>query len=82
MRCLEGTARLGMRFVAENPGGHSDAPQLTLARIEWYARDVEELDTAHAARATLTGAIPPTLAAGTLLRSTGPDEPVPGGERP
>ncbi|MFG2756994.1 hypothetical protein [Streptomyces wuyuanensis] len=49
VRCIEGTATLGMGLANRAPDW------LTLTRIEWYGREVEQLDTAHQGRVTLTG---------------------------
>ncbi|MCX4823794.1 hypothetical protein OG883_28755 [Streptomyces sp. NBC_01142] len=50
VRCIEGAAALGMRFRTGSAG------RLTLTRIEWYGREVEQLDTVHSGKVTLTGA--------------------------
>ncbi len=49
VRSIEGTATLGMEFTNRTTG------LLTLTRIEWYGREVEQLETTHHGRVTLTG---------------------------
>ncbi|MEU8999827.1 hypothetical protein AB0C95_34275 [Streptomyces caniferus] len=71
VRCIEGTARLGMTFCHLSPaGGASIAiPQLTLSAIEWYGKQVEQLDTVHAGKVTLSGRGVDTLAKRDVLDS-------------
>ncbi|MEU2261215.1 hypothetical protein ABZ557_13225 [Streptomyces sp. NPDC019645] len=49
VRCIEGTATLGMEFA------NRTTSLLTLTRIEWYGKEVEQLDAVHHGRVTLTG---------------------------
>ncbi|MFI1471775.1 hypothetical protein [Streptomyces wuyuanensis] len=49
VRCIEGNAALGMGLANRSPGW------LTLTRIGWYGKEVEQLDTAHHGRVTLAG---------------------------
>lgn len=64
VRCVEGTAWLGMVFrhpgTGATPG--TATPGILLTAIEWYGRQVEQLDTVHSGRVTLTGAGAETLA--------------------
>ncbi|MEU9112352.1 hypothetical protein AB0D04_11280 [Streptomyces sp. NPDC048483] len=57
VRCIEGTARLGMVFHRPRSAGDAGTatPQFTLTAIEWYGKQVEELDTVHSGKVTLTG---------------------------
>ncbi|MFF9686558.1 hypothetical protein [Streptomyces sp. NPDC014623] len=66
VRCVEGTARLGMVF--HHPGSAA-SPEFSLTAIEWYGRQVEQLDTVHSGRVTLTGAGAETLAKRDVLSS-------------
>ncbi|MET9734681.1 hypothetical protein ABZZ79_29800 [Streptomyces sp. NPDC006458] len=69
VRCIEGTAVLGMQFLGMPPqeeNGDAHAP-LTLEKIEWYGRDVEQLDTVHSGKVTLRGESAKTLTPGTTL---------------
>ncbi|MFD9498000.1 hypothetical protein [Streptomyces sp. NPDC060035] len=71
VRCVEGTARLGMVFrhpgSAASPG--TATPEFSLTAIEWYGRQVEQLDTVHSGKVTLTGAGAETLAKRDVLNS-------------
>lgn len=71
VRCVEGTARLGMEFQhpgpAVSPG--TAAPGFLLTAIEWYGKQVEQLDTVHSGKVTLTGTGVETLAKRDVLNS-------------
>ncbi|MGP3635219.1 hypothetical protein ACTU45_17930 [Streptomyces sp. 24-1644] len=71
VRCVEGTARLGMVFQhpgsAVGPG--TATPGFLLTAIEWYGKQVEQLDTVHSGKVTLTGAGAETLAKRDVLNS-------------
>ncbi|WP_185299468.1 hypothetical protein [Streptomyces finlayi] len=58
VRCIDGTARTGMVFHRVAPGmrTRTDVTPLTLAAIEWYGKQVDQLDTVHSAKVTLAGA--------------------------
>jgi hypothetical protein len=65
VRCIKGTARPGMLFRHIGVTGNAEAVavELELSSVEWYGRKVDQLDTVHSGRVTLTGA-----GAGTLSR--------------
>lgn len=67
VRCLQGTAVRVSRFQA----APVTPEPLTLTRIEWYGREVDQLDTAHSAKVTLTGPQARTLRPGATLTSVG-----------
>jgi hypothetical protein len=71
VRCVEGTARLGMVF--QHPGSvvgpGAATPGFLLTAIEWYGKQVEQLDTVHSGKVTLTGAGAETLAKRDVLNS-------------
>ncbi|MFE4328755.1 hypothetical protein ACFRQM_04650 [Streptomyces sp. NPDC056831] len=71
VRCVEGTARLGMVF--QHPGSAAGpgtaTPGFLLTAIEWYGKQVEQLDTVHSGKVTLTGAGAETLAKRDVLNS-------------
>ncbi|MEV7104337.1 hypothetical protein [Streptomyces atroolivaceus] len=71
VRCIEGTARLGMVFRRD--GSAADAgtamPGFLLTSIEWYGRQVQQLDTVHSGKVTLTGAGAETPAEHDVLKS-------------
>lgn len=70
VRCVMGTAVLGMRFDSALPGVEKGTPaDLRLVKIEWYGREVEQLDTVHSAKVTLTGEAAESLAPGSTLTS-------------
>ncbi|MER7141156.1 hypothetical protein ACIQGA_34565 [[Kitasatospora] papulosa] len=71
VRCIEGTARLGMAFQhpASAAGLGTAAPGLLLTAIEWYGKQVEQLDTVHSGKVTLTGTGAETLAKRDVLNS-------------
>jgi hypothetical protein len=58
VRCIEGTARLGMVFERSGPADVAAVvePSFALTGIEWYGRRVEQLDAVHSGKVTLTGA--------------------------
>lgn len=62
---------LGMEFLTESPKGETDGslPQLTLEKIEWYGREVEQLDTVHSGRVTLRGGSAENVTPGSTLTS-------------
>ncbi|MGA5166171.1 MULTISPECIES: hypothetical protein [Streptomyces] len=72
VRCIEGTARLGMLF--QHPGGATGdadtvAAKLRLSSIEWYGKQVDQLDTVHSGKVTLTGVGAATLSRRDVLSS-------------
>ncbi|WP_329226631.1 hypothetical protein OG488_06080 [Streptomyces sp. NBC_01460] len=71
VRCVEGTARLGMVF--QHPGSAASpgtaTPECSLTAIEWYGRQVEQLDTVHSGKVTLTGTGAERLARRDVLNS-------------
>ncbi len=70
VRCIEGTARLGMVFHRFGTGDNGvDVSQLTLTAIEWYGRQVEQLDTVHSGKVTLVGTGADALAKRDVLDS-------------
>ncbi|MFC9407338.1 hypothetical protein ACFRAA_22310 [[Kitasatospora] papulosa] len=71
VRCIEGTARLGMEFQhpASAAGLGTAAPGLLLTAIEWYGKQVEQLDTVHSGKVTLTGTGAETLAKRDVLNA-------------
>ncbi|MFC9245054.1 hypothetical protein ACFT7S_13760 [Streptomyces sp. NPDC057136] len=71
VRCTEGTARLGMVFhhVAPENQAQAAALSLTLAAIEWYGKQVDQLDTVHSGKVTLAGAGADALAPWDVLDS-------------
>ncbi|UZJ29449.1 hypothetical protein [Streptomyces endophytica] len=71
VRCIDGTARLGMVFRHCGSGSDVSAtePRLTLTAIEWYGKQVEQLDTVHSGKVTLAGSGVATLAKRDVLDS-------------
>jgi hypothetical protein len=65
VRCIQGTAVLNSRFQATSGA----AEMLTLTRIEWYGREVEQLDTVHSGKVALTGTEARLLQPGMTLTS-------------
>ncbi|MEV7884237.1 hypothetical protein ACWD3I_37390 [Streptomyces sp. NPDC002817] len=71
VRCIEGTAVLGMEFLAvpqQEREGEALA-HLVLEKIEWYGREVEQLDTVHSAKVTLSGESAGKISPGSTLTS-------------
>ncbi|WP_406203903.1 MULTISPECIES: hypothetical protein [unclassified Streptomyces] len=68
VRCIEGTAQLGMELHRLAPWKGTASP-LTLVAIEWYGRQVDQLDTMHSAKVTLIGAGADSLAVWGVLDS-------------
>lgn len=71
VRCIEGTAALGLEFLAEMPQeaeGVTPLP-LILEKIEWYGREVDRLDTVHSGKVTLRGEPAGKITSGTTLTS-------------
>jgi hypothetical protein len=66
VRCIEGTARLGIAPT------HGAAAPLTVVAIEWYGRQVDQLDTTHSAKVTFTGSGTDAMAVWEVL-SSAPD---------
>ncbi|MFF9866437.1 hypothetical protein ACF1G0_13560 [Streptomyces sp. NPDC013953] len=64
VRCIEGTARLGMVF--QHP---RTTAGLRLSSIEWYGRQADQLDTVHSGKVTLTGVGAETLCRRDVLSS-------------
>lgn len=58
VRCVEGTARLGMVFhhAGSEAVASTAQPSFLLTGIEWYGRQVEQLDTVHSGKVTFKGA--------------------------
>ncbi|MEV7001078.1 hypothetical protein AB0N62_25780 [Streptomyces sp. NPDC093982] len=71
VRCIEGTARLGMELHRLAPT-HGAAAPLTVVAIEWYGRQVDQLDTTHSAKVTFTGSGTDAMAVWEVL-SSAPD---------
>ncbi|MFJ4122234.1 hypothetical protein ACIP3U_13005 [[Kitasatospora] papulosa] len=71
VRCVEGTAQLGMVFQRPGPtvGKGTAEAGFVLTAIEWYGKQVEQLDTVHSGKVTLTGAGAATLAERDVLNS-------------
>jgi hypothetical protein len=71
VRCIEGTARLGMVFERSGAAEVAGAaePSFALTGIEWYGRQVEQLDTIHSGKVTLAGAGAEKLATHDVLES-------------
>ncbi|MFD9287098.1 hypothetical protein ACFWBV_02030 [Streptomyces sp. NPDC060030] len=71
VRCVGGTARLGMVFRHPDyaAGPETSAPRFVLTAIECYGKQVERLDTVHSGRVALTGAGAETLAKRDVLDS-------------
>lgn len=71
VRCVEGTAHLGMVFQHPGPtaGPGTAAAAFVLTAIEWYGRQVEQLDNVHSGKVTLTGAGAATLPKRDVLNS-------------
>ncbi|MGW8884009.1 hypothetical protein [Streptomyces sp. NPDC055749] len=71
VRCVEGTARLGRVFQHPGSAGGPDAPTpgFLLTAIEWYGKQVEQLDTVHSGKVTLKGAGAEALAKRDVLNS-------------
>ncbi|MFE1786661.1 hypothetical protein ACFW9F_29835 [Streptomyces sp. NPDC059506] len=71
VRCIEGTAHLGMVFqrLALQGRSQSAAATLILDGIEWYGKQVDQLDTVHSGKVTLTGAGADGLAVWDVLNS-------------
>lgn len=57
VRCVEGTARLGMVFqhLGSAVGAVTPTQGFLLTSIEWYGKQVEQLDTVHTGKVVLTG---------------------------
>ncbi|MEV8405234.1 hypothetical protein AB0R12_05320 [Streptomyces niveus] len=70
VRCIEGVARLGMVFQYPGSAAGAATPWFLLTAIEWYGKQVEQLDTVHSGKVTLTGAGAETLAKRNVLNST------------
>ncbi|MEU6732200.1 hypothetical protein [Streptomyces physcomitrii] len=73
VRCLEGTALLGMSFRVDPSLVEVEdiSAHLTLEKIEWYGKSVEQLDTVHSGRVTVKGLAAEWLTPGTMLKSVG-----------
>ncbi|MFF6984100.1 hypothetical protein ACFZAV_42035 [Streptomyces sp. NPDC008343] len=71
VRCIDGTARLGMELHRLAPT-HGTAVPLTVVAIEWYGRQVDQLDATHSAKVTFTGSGADGLAVREVL-SSAPD---------
>lgn len=71
VRCIEGSARTGEIFHRRTPGNKNlpDILSLTLTAIEWYGKQVDQLDSAHHAKVTLLGSGVETLAVWDFLGS-------------
>ncbi|MET7366165.1 hypothetical protein ABZS61_10090 [Streptomyces sp. NPDC005566] len=69
VRCVEGTARLGMVFRHPGSAVGPGTPGFLLTAIEWYGRQVGQLDTVHSGKVTLTGAGAETPAPRDVLHS-------------
>ncbi|MFE2019331.1 hypothetical protein ACFW9O_14990 [Streptomyces sp. NPDC059499] len=69
VRCLEGTAQLGTVFQLSGSAAVPGTPGFLLTGIEWYGKQVEQLDTVHSGKVTLTGAGAGTLAERDVLNS-------------
>ncbi|MFJ9415849.1 hypothetical protein ACIRPT_16965 [Streptomyces sp. NPDC101227] len=82
VRCIGGTARLGLIFVGPvtragaDPGGTAPA-RLELTGITWYGKRVDSLDPSHSALVDLSGAGTRTLARGTVLTAAPRPAPAP-----
>ncbi|MFD6331550.1 hypothetical protein ACFWGI_18500 [Streptomyces niveus] len=70
VRCVEGTARLGMVFQHRGSAVGAATPRFRLTAIEWYGKQVEQLDTVHSGKVTFKGAGAETLATREVLNST------------
>ncbi|MFI6106068.1 hypothetical protein [Streptomyces sp. NPDC051310] len=77
VRCIEGTARLGMVF--QHP---RTTARLRLSSSEWYGRQADQLDTVHSGKVRLTGAGAETLCRRDVLRSVMHEYPVVSQDRP
>jgi hypothetical protein len=71
VRCIEGTARLGTELHRLAPW-NGMASLLSLVAIEWYGRQVDQLDSTHSAKVTFTGSGADGLAVWGVL-SSAPD---------
>ncbi|MET7454691.1 hypothetical protein ABZT03_22925 [Streptomyces sp. NPDC005574] len=81
VRCIEGTAALGMEFLVVFPGEErvEDPPRSRLEKIEWYGKSVEQLDTVHSGKVTLLGYSAELLAPGSMLNHFQVDDQVDAG---
>jgi len=71
VRCIAGTAVLGMEFATALPqeGEDDSFSRLTLEKIEWYGKEVEQLDTVHSGKVTLSGESVERISPGCTLTS-------------
>lgn len=69
VRCVEGTAQLGMVFQPLGSAAGPGTPGFLLTEIEWYGKQVEQLDSVHSGKVTLTGAGARTLTKRAVLNS-------------
>ncbi|MEU2108924.1 hypothetical protein [Streptomyces sp. NPDC019507] len=70
VRCIEGNATLGIKFA------NRTTSLLTLTRIEWYGREVEQLDAVHHGRVTLTGPGAGAIRPGDTLTAAEPNRSI------